>query len=74
MLQLCQGAHTIILPVNLTLKIVFLYYKSGKYGNTYLGWLLVVIDSFSNIHLKQDSQSLHCLCICFTKSYFPLNF
>ena len=47
MLQLCQGAHTIILPVNLALKIVFRYYKSGNYGNTYLGWLLVVIDSFS---------------------------
>ena len=47
MLQLCQGAYTIILPVNLALKIVFRYYKSGKYGNTYLGWLLVVIDSFS---------------------------
>ena len=39
MLQLCQEAHTIILPVNLALKIAFLYDKSGKYVNTYLdGW------------------------------------
>ena len=37
MLQLCQGAHAIISPINLALKIVFLYHKSGKYGNTYLG-------------------------------------
>ena len=39
MLQLCQGAHAIILPINLALKIVFLYHKSDKYVNTYLnGW------------------------------------
>ena len=36
MLQLCQGAHAIILPINLALKIVFLYHKSDKYVNTYL--------------------------------------
>ena len=57
MLQLCQGAHAIILPVNLALKIVFRYHKSGKYVNT--------AGSSSN------SQSLHCLCIYFTKSYLP---
>ena len=39
MLQLCQGAHTIILPANLALKIAFRYHKSGKYVNAYLdGW------------------------------------
>ena len=39
MLQLCQGAHAIILPINLGFKIVFLYHKSDKYVDTYLdGW------------------------------------
>ena len=39
MLQLCQGAHTIILPVNLAFKIIFRYHKSGKYVYRYLdGW------------------------------------
>ena len=39
MLQLCQGAHTIILPANLALKIAFRYHKSGTYVNAYLdGW------------------------------------
>ena len=39
MLQLFQGAHAIILPTNLALKIVFLYHKLGKYVDTYLdGW------------------------------------
>ena len=39
MLQLCQGAHAIILPINLAFKIVFLCHKSGKYVDTYLdGW------------------------------------
>ena len=39
MLQLCQGAHAIILQVNLALKIVFRYHKSGKHVNTYFdGW------------------------------------
>ena len=34
-----QGAHAIVLPIDLALKIVFLYHKSGKYVNTYLdGW------------------------------------
>ena len=38
MLQLGQGAHIIILSVNLA-TIVFRYHKSGKYVNTYLdGW------------------------------------
>ena len=37
--QLCQGGPTIILPVNLALKIVFRYHESGIYVNTYLdGW------------------------------------
>ena len=39
MIQLYQGAHAIILPVDLPLKIVFCYHISGKYVNTYLdGW------------------------------------
>ena len=42
MLQLCQGAHAIILPINLALKIVFLYHKSDKYVNTYLILLLQI--------------------------------
>ena len=36
MIQLYLGAHAIILPVDLALKIVFCYHKSGKYVNTYL--------------------------------------
>ena len=39
MLQLCRGTHALILPINLALKIVFLYHKSGKHVTTYLaGW------------------------------------
>ena len=39
MLQLYQGAHAIILTINLALKIVFLYLKSDTYIKTYLdGW------------------------------------
>ena len=39
MLQLCQGAHAIILPINSALKYVFPCHKSGKYVDTYLdGW------------------------------------
>ena len=39
MFQLCQGAHAVILPLSLALKIVFRSHKSGKYVNTYLeGW------------------------------------
>ena len=37
MLQLCQGAHIIILLVNLA-SIVFRYHKSSKYVNTYLDY------------------------------------
>ena len=36
MLQLCQGTHAIILPINLALQIVFFYYKLGEHINTYL--------------------------------------
>ena len=36
MLQLYLGARAIILPINLALKIVFLYHKSGKQVNAYL--------------------------------------
>ena len=39
MLQLYLGAHTIILPINLPLKIVFLYLKPSKNINAYSdGW------------------------------------
>ena len=33
--SLCQGAHAIILPINLVLKNVFLNHKSGKYMHIY---------------------------------------
>ena len=39
MVQLYQGAHAITLTINLVLKIVLHYHKSGKYVDTYLdGW------------------------------------
>ena len=36
MFQLCQGAHAVILPLTLALKIAFGSHKSGKCVNTYL--------------------------------------
>ena len=83
MIQLYQGAHAIILPADLALKIVFCYHKSGKYVNAYLdGWwqqqiplLQIQLNNFLKQYSFNTGFSVPSLpMFSFTKSYFSSNF